>query len=114
MEGVVERKRERERESKKREINNNPMPQLSDKRLVYSFFLSINTKICGCVGYHDVFDVAKEVAKVDVEEIAMCCDHYVVVMAITNTLNILYKIVYSHMTCNVIIHIYPMQNCIVM
>ena len=59
-------------------------------RLVYSFLFNINTKICGCtcVGYHDVFDVAKEVAKVDVKEIAVCCDHYVVVMAITNTLYI--------------------------
>ena len=41
---------------------------------------------CGPFNYHDVFDVAEEVAKVDMEKVAMCSDHDVVIMTITNTL----------------------------
>ena len=36
--------------------------------------------------YHNVFNVSKEMAKVNVEEIARCGHHDVIVMAITNAL----------------------------
>ena len=53
--------------------------------------------------YHNVFDVSKKVSKVDVEEIARCGHHDVIVMTITNTLQ--WCIVYNHMTNHVTYHI---------
>ena len=45
--------------------------------------------------YHNVFDVAEKVSKVDVEEITRCGHHDVIVVTITNTLQ--WCMVYNHM-----------------
>ena len=50
-------------------------------------FVCVCVCVCASDHYHDIFDVAKEVAKVDMEEITMRCDHDVVIVTITNTLH---------------------------